>query len=138
MAESAASASLSHLLKVHQKKQTEIKRQNGQLCKDAAKAASDLNETLTSNINERISEIFVRQKDIEQESRKLSNQTARYARQTKQWIQTIDNFNGALKELGDVQNWAEVMENDMRGVMATLELVHHGTLESNTAPASEP
>ncbi|KAG2181195.1 hypothetical protein INT43_008777 [Umbelopsis isabellina] len=131
MAESTASASLSHLLKVHQKKQTDIKRQNGQLCKDASKAASDLNETLTTNINERlvfrISEIFVRQKDIEQESRKLSNQTARYTRQTKQWIQTIDNFNGALKELGDVQNWAEVMENDMRGVMATLELVHHGS-----------
>ena len=45
----------------------------------------------------RISEVFVKQKEIEQESRKLSNQTSRYAKQTKQWIQTIDSFNSALK-----------------------------------------
>lgn len=39
----------------------------------------------------------MKQKEIEQESRKLSNQTSRYAKQTKQWIQTIDSFNSALK-----------------------------------------
>ncbi|CAO3694082.1 unnamed protein product [Umbelopsis ramanniana] len=128
MSNSKGSASLSQLLKSHQKKQADIKRQNGQLCKDATTAASELNDTLTNTINERISEVFVKQKEIEQESRKLSNQTSRYAKQTKQWIQTIDSFNSALKELGDVQNWAEVMESDMRAVMATLELVHKGSL----------
>jgi hypothetical protein len=91
----------------------------GQLCKETTAAAAELNDTLTTTINDRydwlafdahvisemevlthqcrISEIFVRQKEIEQESRKLSNQSARYAKQTKQWIQTIDNFNSALK-----------------------------------------
>jgi len=30
------------------------------------------------------------------------------------------------KELGDVQNWAEVIEKDMREITATLEFVHKG------------
>lgn len=31
-----------------------------------------------------------------------------------------------MKELGDVKNWAEIMEHDMRSVMSTLEFVHQG------------
>jgi len=30
------------------------------------------------------------------------------------------------KELGDVQNWAEVIEKDMREIAVTLEFVHKG------------
>ena len=39
----------------------------------------------------------------------------------------MDEFNTALKELGDVKNWASVMEKDMRTIMSTLEFVHQGT-----------
>lgn len=31
-----------------------------------------------------------------------------------------------IQELGDVRNWAEVMEHDMKTVMSTLEFVHQG------------
>lgn len=32
----------------------------------------------------------------------------------------------STKELGDVQNWAEVIEKDMRDIAMTLEFVHRG------------
>jgi hypothetical protein len=41
--------------------------------------------------------MFIRQKELEQESRKLANQTSRYANQTQQWLSLVDNFNMALK-----------------------------------------
>lgn len=40
-----------------------------------------------------------------------------------------DIFIVCHKELGDVRNWAETMEHDMRTIMATLEFVHQGTIE---------
>jgi murein tripeptide amidase MpaA len=78
MSQSNSSPSLAQLLKAHQKKQTDIKRQNGmcsmtilhwnavwhdisthpfwiigQLCKEATTAAAELNDTLTTTINDR-------------------------------------------------------------------------------------
>ncbi|KAF7722749.1 Bioproteinsis of lysosome- organelles complex 1 subunit 1 [Apophysomyces ossiformis] len=75
----------------------------------------------------RINDVITRQKVLEQELRGLVDQTARYTRQTKQWLSLVDNFNSALKEIGDIENWATVMEHDMRTIMSTLEFVHQGT-----------
>ncbi|KAI9010964.1 biogenesis of lysosome-related organelles complex-1 subunit 1 [Phycomyces nitens] len=119
-------ASLGQLLKSHQQKQADNKRQNDQLRRECAKTMNELTDRLTDEVNQGVSEIFGRQKELEFESRKLGVQTGRYMKQTKQWVALVDDFNGALKELGDVKHWAELMEHDMRTVMATLEFVHQG------------
>jgi hypothetical protein len=41
--------------------------------------------------------MFAKQKALEQESRELAQHTARYTKQTKQWLQLVDDFNDALK-----------------------------------------
>lgn len=73
-----------------------------------------------------MNDIFIKQKDLEQQSRKLATQTSKYVSQTQQWLSLVDNFNNSLKELGDVKNWAQIMENDMKTIMSTLEFVHQG------------
>ncbi|ORZ16423.1 biogenesis of lysosome-related organelles complex 1 subunit 1 [Absidia repens] len=127
--------SLSQLLKTHQQKQTESKRCNDQLRKEALQTAHALNDTISDHANQGISTMFAKQKELEQESRELALQTSKYTKQTKQWLQLVDDFNDALKELGDVKNWAEVMEQDMKAVMTTLEFVYQGTNDTaKTAP----
>ncbi|KAF9326105.1 Retinol dehydrogenase 5 [Podila minutissima] len=69
----------------------------------------------------RVSQIFVNQKDLEQEAKNLSLQSARYAKQTTQWLALVSQFDSALKELGDVQNWVQVIEKDMEQVTRALE-----------------
>ncbi|KAI9257370.1 GCN5-like 1 [Phascolomyces articulosus] len=123
--------SLSQLLKSHQQRQLERKRENEQLRKETAATVNELTDSLNDHLNEGVSEVFVRQKELEQASRKLSTQTTKYAKQTKQWLTLVDEFNTALKELGDIKNWATVMENDMRTVMSTLEFVHQGNNNSS-------
>ncbi|KAI9352432.1 biogenesis of lysosome-related organelles complex 1 subunit 1-like protein [Pilaira anomala] len=124
------SDSLATLLKNHNQQQAEIKRQNEQLKKSAVRSTNELTDSLTEYVNEGVTEIFSRQKELEQLSRKLANQTTRYANQTQQWLTLVDGFNMSLKELGDIRNWAEIMEHDMRTVMTTLEFVHQGTLDT--------
>ncbi|KAI8382356.1 RT14 protein [Blakeslea trispora] len=121
--------SLSELLKTHNKKQATVKKENDLLKQSAIQSTQELTDALSDYVNEGVSQVFTRQKELEQQSRKLANQTTKYANQTQQWLTLLDNFNMSLKELGDVRNWAELMENDMRVIMTTLEFVHEGTTE---------
>ncbi|KAI9317053.1 general control of amino acid synthesis-like protein [Dichotomocladium elegans] len=123
--------SIAQLLRAHQERQADRKRENDKLRKEAVSAVNELTDSLNAHLNEGVSDIFARQKELEQESRRLATQTAKYAKQTKQWLTLVDEFNTALKELGDVRNWAEVMEHDMRTIMTTLEFVHQGTADGH-------
>ncbi|KAI7904779.1 general control of amino acid synthesis-like protein [Cokeromyces recurvatus] len=122
------SDSLSHLLKEHNQKRAQKKKQNEQIKKNAIQTTHELTDMLTEYVNEGVSEIFSKQKQLEQHSKKLANQTTRYMNQTQQWLKLVDDFNMSLKELGDVRNWAEIMEHDMKTIMTTLEFVHQGII----------
>jgi uncharacterized protein YoxC len=45
----------------------------------------------------RVNDIFGKQKELEQQSRKLATQATRYVAQTQQWLALVDNFNNSLK-----------------------------------------
>ena len=53
---------------------------------------------------------------------------AKHNKLAANWTSSISKFNTALKEMGDVENWAERLEDDMRTVVDTLEMVHKGTV----------
>ncbi|CAO3628074.1 unnamed protein product [Mucor hiemalis] len=91
------SHSLAQLLKTHTQQQVETKKHNEQLKKNAVQATNELTDSLTEYVNDGVTEIFSRQKELEQLSRKLANQTTRYANQTQQWLTLVDNFNMSLK-----------------------------------------
>ncbi|CEI92182.1 hypothetical protein RMCBS344292_06451 [Rhizopus microsporus] len=115
---------LTLLLKNHNQKKAEIKRNNEQIRKNAIQATNELTDSITDYVNE--DDIFVKQKELEQQSKRLATQVTKYINQTQQWLSLVDNFNHSLKELGDVKNWAQIMEHDMKTVMTTLEFVHQG------------
>ncbi|KAK9767666.1 hypothetical protein K7432_002387 [Basidiobolus ranarum] len=122
---------LAKALKEHNAKQASIRKQNEQLRREAVKSLNDLTDCLSDNLNERVAQVYSNQKELEQSAKKISLQAHKYSKQAKNWLQLIDQFNSALKELGDVQNWAEVIEQDMRDVTKTLELVASSS-ETNT------
>lgn len=57
-------------------------------------------------------------------------QASQFSKQTAQWISMVEGFNQALKEIGDVENWARSIEMDMRTIATALEYVHKGQLQS--------
>jgi len=83
------------------------------------------------SVNMGVAKVFSNERRIETQAVKLQNQTDRFAKQTAQWLQLIENFNQTLKEIGDVENWARAIENDMKEIAAGLEYVHRNALEQN-------
>lgn len=50
---------------------------------------------------------------LEKQETELAESTARLARQNAQWVGLADETRDGLKEIGDVQNWAEMIERDL-------------------------
>jgi len=50
---------------------------------------------------------------LERQEAELAENTARLARQNEQWVGLADETREGLKEIGDVQNWAEMIERDL-------------------------
>ncbi|KAF9927404.1 hypothetical protein FBU30_003262 [Linnemannia zychae] len=113
--------SLGRLVKEHQAKNTALKRESEQLRKEAVQSVEQFSDAVANTLSGRVSQIFLNQKDLEQEARNLSLQTARYSKQTAQWLTLVEQFGSALKELGDVQNWVQVIQKDMEQVTRSLE-----------------
>ncbi|KAJ2808201.1 hypothetical protein H4R21_000157 [Coemansia helicoidea] len=127
-------SSLSDLVREHQGAQQEHKRQAEQLRKAAARDIGELCDAATASLSAQLSAVLDSQREIEALARDCAQLVQQHVRSTAKWTKLVDQFSASLKELGDVQNWAQVIERDMRDVAATLEVVH----ASLNPPAAEP
>lgn len=53
----------------------------------------------------------------------LEANTAKFNRQAAQWNVMVANLANALKEVGDVENWASVIESDLNEIAKALEFL---------------
>ncbi|KAM9072749.1 biogenesis of lysosome-related organelles complex 1 subunit 1 [Balaenoptera acutorostrata] len=125
-----AATMLSRLLKEHQAKQNERKELQEKRRREAITAATCLTEALVDHLNVGVAQAYMNQRKLDHEVKTLQVQAAQFAKQTGQWIGMVENFNQALKEIGDVENWARSIELDMRTIATALEYVYKGQLQS--------
>ena len=76
-------------------------------------------------VNSGVTEVYVNQRLLDAEARKLQQQSAKFSKQTKQWVALCEGLSKSLNEMGDIENWARVMENDVVAIAATLEAIHN-------------
>ncbi|XP_038045248.1 biogenesis of lysosome-related organelles complex 1 subunit 1-like [Patiria miniata] len=112
---------LASMLKEHQAKQATRKEQQEKRRKEATMAAINVTKALVGNVNNRVSMAYVNEKRLDAEARQLQANAAQFAKQSMQWLSLIENFNTALKELGDVENWAKSIEVDMHTISSAME-----------------
>jgi hypothetical protein len=60
---------------------------------------------------------------ISKQEKELSKQTAMLAKESAKWQKLADTSTKKLNEIGDLQNWAEMIERDLLVVEETLRLV---------------
>ncbi|KAJ1735446.1 hypothetical protein LPJ72_001874 [Coemansia sp. Benny D160-2] len=132
-APASASTALSEIVREHQTTQLEHRRGTEQLRRDAIRDIGDLCDAATTSLSTQLTRVLDNQREIESLSHDCAQLVQQHARSTAKWTRLVDQFNGALKELGDVCNWAQVIERDMLDVAATLELVHSSLNPQNDA-----
>lgn len=115
---------LSTLVKEHQTKQLARKEEQERKRKEAVVAASNLTHSLVDRLNVRVAQAYLNQKKLDAEAKQLHIHATQFAKQTAQWLHLVESFNQALKELGDVENWAQSIENDMRTISSALEYAY--------------
>ncbi|KAK3045235.1 hypothetical protein LTS18_014263, partial [Coniosporium uncinatum] len=69
---------------------------------------------------------------IAKQEKELAKQTAALAKHSAQWQKMADTSTKKLNEIGDIQNWAEMIERDLLVVEETLRLAE-GTAPRESA-----
>ncbi|KAL7272747.1 hypothetical protein RUND412_004432 [Rhizina undulata] len=111
------------------------------LRKDRHKRAEESRRILTSELHtlgtsldlelrDRITTIHANAAALENQSKTLKNRTNALSKTTRQWGGIADGARGRLKEIGDIQNWAEIIEHDLLVIEETLRIVHEDDHES--------
>ncbi|XP_021425795.1 biogenesis of lysosome-related organelles complex 1 subunit 1 isoform X3 [Oncorhynchus mykiss] len=90
--------------------------------REAIAAATCLTEALVDHLNVGVAQAYVNQRKLDHEVKTLQVQAGQFSKQTAQWIVMVEGFNQALKEIGDVENWARSIEVDMRTIATALDL----------------
>ncbi|XP_011433698.2 biogenesis of lysosome-related organelles complex 1 subunit 1-like [Crassostrea angulata] len=115
---------LSSAVKQHQAKQHARRDRQEKRKKEAIVASSALTHALVDHLNGGVAQAYVNQKKLDTETKILQANASQFCRQTTQWLKLVDDFNTALKELGDVENWAKSIETDMRTISSALEYAY--------------
>ncbi|KAF3910572.1 hypothetical protein ABW21_db0202482 [Orbilia brochopaga] len=83
-----------------------------------------LGDSLDMDLRERISNIHSNADALDSQGKQLKSRTQAMAKTSRQWSALAENGRGRLKEIGDVQNWAEMIERDLLVLEETLRIVN--------------
>ena len=79
----------------------------------------------------RVAQAYLNQKKLDAEAKQLQNSATNFAKQTQSWLNLVESFSSALKEIGDAENWARSIEGDMRTIATALEYSYKGKGHNN-------
>ncbi|KJE94730.1 hypothetical protein CAOG_005324 [Capsaspora owczarzaki ATCC 30864] len=157
-------ATLSQTLKAHTARQAEFKDEIERSRKAAVASVGAVTNAMVNSLNagdgaimittlgtaparavasagngpDLVAQVFNNQRLLEAESKQLQTLASRYSKQASQWLGTVDAFNQALKEIGDVETWSKSIEIDMRAIATALEFVATGRESDNAFTVVPP
>ncbi|XP_022917727.1 biogenesis of lysosome-related organelles complex 1 subunit 1 [Onthophagus taurus] len=124
---------LSSMVKEHNAIQQGAKEIQEMKRKEACAAASQLTQALVDHLNVGVAQAYLNQKRLDAEAKQLHISATNFSKQTQQWLNIVEIFSTALKELGDVENWAKTIEGDVRLITNALENVYKTSRDNTTA-----
>ncbi|KAF3389633.1 hypothetical protein F1880_003940 [Penicillium rolfsii] len=81
---------------------------------------------LEQPLRDRAATITANEAALQRQEAELAEHTARLAKQNASWAGLADETREGLKEIGDVQNWAEMIERDLLVLEEMMDGVERG------------
>jgi hypothetical protein len=79
--------------------------------------------SVDSQIRTRTADLHANSAAISKQEKELARATATLAKQSKEWEKVLQGGTKKLNEVGDVQNWAEMLERDLLVLEETVRLL---------------
>jgi hypothetical protein len=116
-----------NLLKEHRAHAAVTRKQADALRAQALGSCEQVSAHLFSEVQAGVGALYRNQRLLQAEAATLQAHTSRFARQSERWLALSSSLHTALKELGDVHNWALTVQKDVRWVEKELQ----ATLQTN-------
>jgi hypothetical protein len=94
-------------------------RINDSKCKLAVSSA-ELNENISNSLNGQVLVLHENQKKIDLQCKVLRNEAEKLALHNQNWLKMYSKLNHSLKQVGDLNNWAFMLEKEMAEVSAAI------------------
>lgn len=120
---------LSQLIKEHNAIQAQQREENERRKKAAKQSMNQLTNELVHVTNDSIGQIFRNQQALGSETKLLLHQSQQFTKNSQSWIQSFQQLNNALKELGDIDNWANHLSADVDEIVEQVgQVIQHRKL----------
>jgi hypothetical protein len=127
---------LSSMVKDHKSKQSRHNQLQEKRKQEAIGSLYKLNEGLLQSVNQGVSTAYKNQRQLDNELKQLQVQTTRFVRLANSWSSDLKAFHSALKELGDVENWATSIESDLKDVVQTIDILNNPEQQTSVSAGS--
>lgn len=117
------------MVKEHQDKQAAFREEQEKKRKAAVAAVQKCTGAMVDSLNASVERAYENQRKLDKEAKALQSHSAKYVKQTAQWLSLVEGFHKNLKSLGDLEQWAKTIESDMQTVVGTLDYAYRGSGE---------
>jgi 4-alpha-glucanotransferase len=115
--------SLSNLVKEHNTQQAKQKEKNEQKRQQTLDSLREVQKSLVLEVNQGIVQIFFNQQQLENESKRMHANSVKFSKQSTNWLTLFTQLNASVKELGDVENWANHIHQDVQGLVKSVDYI---------------
>jgi GCN5-like protein 1 (GCN5L1) len=102
---------------------TESARRTAEARAAVAASLTSVGSSVDAELRTRAADLHANSAAITKQENELAKQAAALAKQSAQWQKLADTSTKKLNEIGDIQNWAEMIERDLLVLEETLKLV---------------
>ncbi len=120
---------LSRVVKEHQERQVLFREKQERKRRVALDAVQKCSDAMVDSLNSSVEKAYENQRKLDREAKALQSHSSRFIKQTTQWLNLVEGFHKNLKSLGDLEQWAKTIENDMQIIVANLEYAYRGSAE---------
>ncbi|KAF2017008.1 hypothetical protein BU24DRAFT_420036 [Aaosphaeria arxii CBS 175.79] len=89
--------------------------------------------SVDTDMRTRAADLHSNSEAIAKQEKELAKQTAALAKESAKWQKMADTSTKKLNEIGDIQNWAELIERDLLVLEETLRVVKGKDAPSNAS-----